>query len=65
MNYVVSTAIMFTEFMDLGMTVVTSGDAVSCLGCLDLIVFEFSIFQALFFAPGLEETAAAAATEIV
>ncbi len=38
---------------------------VGSLGGLDLIIFEFSIFQALFFKPGLEESAAAAAAEII
>ena len=65
MNHMVSSAIVFTEFVDLRMAVVTSGDTIICFGGLDLIVFEFSIFQALVFKPGLEESSSAAAAEIV
>jgi len=63
--YRVSSAVMLAQFMDLGMAVMAGGDAVVGPGGLDLLVFETAEFQSLFLKPGLQETAAAAATEVV
>jgi hypothetical protein len=65
MNNRIIPTVMFAQFMDLGMTVVTPGNAVICAGCFDLCVFDFAVFKALVFEPGLQETAAAAATIVV
>ena len=58
-------AIMFAQFVNLGMTVMAPGNAVIRSGRLDLFVFEFSIYQTLFLEPGLQESAAAAATVVI
>ncbi len=65
MYHRIISAVMLAQFMDLGMAVMTGGDAVVGPGSLDLLVFEAAVFQALFFKTGLQETAAAAAAEIV
>ena len=64
-NNGIVTAIVFTELMDLGVAVVTAGDTVIGTGGLDLLILEFTEFQALFLETGLEEAAAAAATIVV
>ncbi len=61
----VSTPVMFAEFVNLGVTVVTTRNAVVGAGGLDLSIFESAVFKALLLIPGLQETAAAAATKIV
>jgi hypothetical protein len=48
-NNGVVTAIMFTQFVNLGMTIVASCDAVIGAGGLDLIIFQLTVSQALFF----------------
>ncbi len=65
MNHAVVAAVMVAEFMDLGMAVVATGDAVVGAGGLDLIVLNFAISQSFFFKPGLEESAAAAAAKVI
>jgi len=65
MDYAVVSAIMVAKFMDLGVAVMAAGDAVICAGGLDLVVFDFTVSQAFFFEPGLEESAAAAAAKVV
>jgi len=56
---------MLAEFMNLGMTVMTPGNAVICFGFLNLPVFQLAILQTFFFITGLEKTAAAAAAIVV
>jgi len=58
-------AVMFAEFMDLGMAVVAACDAIVRPGGFDLGVFDSSVFKALVLEPGLKEAAATAATIIV
>jgi hypothetical protein len=61
----VATAIVFAKFVDLGVAVVATGDAVVGAGGLDLLILEAAILQALLLETGLEEAAASAAAEIV
>jgi hypothetical protein len=65
MNYRVVTAVMFAEFVNLGMAVVAAGNAVIRTGGLDLLILEPTVLETLLLESGLEEAAAAAATEVV
>jgi hypothetical protein len=65
MDHPIAGAVMITEFMNLRVTVVTSGDAIVRFGRLNLNVFQPAEFQALRFVSRLQKTAAAAATIIV
>ena len=65
MDNAIPRTVMFAELMDLGMAVVACGDAVIRTGGLDLVVFDFPVFEALFLEPGLQETATATAAKIV
>ena len=65
MNHGVVPAVMFAQFMDLGVTVVAPGNAVVCTCGFDLIVFDFAVLQAFFLEPGLQESTAAAATVVI
>ena len=56
---------MFRQIMNLGMAVVAGRDAVSRLGCQDLICFAFAVGAPFIRKTGLQEPAAAAAAEIV
>ena len=56
---------MFTQFMNLGMAVVTGGDTVWRARGLDLIVFEQPVSETRVFITGLQEAAAAAAAIII
>jgi hypothetical protein len=56
---------MLAQFMDLGMTIVASRDAVIRPRGLDLFIFELPVGKALLFEPGLQESAAAPAAVIV
>jgi hypothetical protein len=58
-------AVMLTELMNLGVTIMAAGDTVIRAGFLNLFVLQPAEFQTLFFHTGLEETAAAAATIII
>jgi len=64
-NHAVVAAIMLAELMDLGVAVVTAGNAVICAGGLDLIVFDLPVSQAFILESGLKESAAAAAAIVV
>jgi hypothetical protein len=64
-NHLITTAIIVTEFVDLGMAVVTGGNAVISTGGHNLIVFKQTVLQPLFFIAGLQKTAATAAAIIV
>jgi hypothetical protein len=55
----------FAQVMDLGMAVVAGRDAVGRSGGQNLVGFDFAVIPAGFLIPGLEESAAAAATKIV
>jgi len=61
----VVSAVVLAQFMNLGMAVVTPGNAVVRAGCLDLLVFQFSILQTLILEPGLQKSAAAAAAVVI
>jgi hypothetical protein len=65
MNHRIISAIMFAELMNLGMAIMTAGNAVIGTGCLDLLVLQSSVFQALLLESGLEKTTAATATVVV
>ncbi|BBO67634.1 hypothetical protein DSCA_15640 [Desulfosarcina alkanivorans] len=65
MNHAVIGTVVLAQFVDLGMAVVAGGDAVIRLGCLDLAILERPVLEALLLESGLQETAAAAAAEIV
>ena len=65
MHDAVPGAVMLAQFMDLGMAVVASGDAVIRTGRLNLLIFQPTILQARLLMAGLEEPAAAAAAVIV
>ena len=58
-------AVVFTQLVDLRMTVVASCDAVICPGGLDLIVLQLPIGQAFLLVSGLEESTATATAVVV
>ena len=58
-------AVMIAQFVNLGVAVVAPRDAVVRPGGLDLVVFQFAVFEAVLLVSGLEKTAAAAAAVIV
>ena len=58
-------AVMLTELMNLGMTVVAAGDTVIRTGLLNLLILQPAEFQPLFFHAGLQKTTATTATVIV
>jgi len=65
MNNTVVSTIVVAEFMNLGVTVMATGDAVICTCGLDLVIFQLPVSQAFLFEPGLEESPAAAAAIVV
>ena len=65
MDDAIAGAVMITEFMNLGVTVVTSRDAVVGPGGLNLNILQAAEFQALRFVARLQEPAAAAAAIVV
>ena len=65
MHHTVLRAIVFAQFVNLGVAVVAAGDAVVGAGGLDLLVFKPAVFQTLLLESGLQKTAAAAAAVIV
>jgi hypothetical protein len=65
MDDLVTAAEVLTEFVNLGMAIVTSGHAVIGAGGPDLIVFEPAVRQPGILIARLEESAAAAAAVIV
>ena len=65
MNHMVMPLIMLAQLMNLSVAVMTSGDTI-CRPCgFDLAIFHTTVFKTLILESGLEEPAAAAATEIV
>ncbi len=65
MHHLVAGAVMFAEFVNLGVAVMASGDTIAGLGVLNLAILEATVLQALILETGLEKTAAAAAAIIV
>lgn len=65
MNHRIMAAVMFAEFVNLGVAVVACRDAVVRPGRLDLFVFQFPVGQPLFLEAGLEKTTPAAATVVI
>jgi hypothetical protein len=61
----VPAAVMLAELMDLGVAIVATGNAIGGARLFDLLILEPAVFKALLLESGLEETAAAAAAEIV
>jgi hypothetical protein len=61
----VITAIVLAEFMNLGMAIMATGNAVIRTGFFDLFVLQPAESQSLFFHAGLEKSAAAATTVVV
>jgi hypothetical protein len=51
--------------MNLGMAVVAGSDAILCACCQNLLRFNLAVIPAFFLKTGLQETAPAAAAEIV
>ena len=65
MDNAVLSAKMLAQLVDLGVAIMTGCDAVVGLGGLDLVVLGLSVGESLLLETGLEETAAAAAAEVV
>ena len=65
MNHTVISAVVFAQFMDLCVAVVAGGNTVIRFGCLNLVVLDLTVFKPFFLEPGLQETAAATAAEVV
>jgi hypothetical protein len=59
------TTVMLAQFVNLGMAVMASGDAIVCTSRLDLIIFKLSIQQALIFESGLQESTTTTAAIII
>ena len=57
--------VVLTQFMDLGVTIVTAGDTIIRPGGFNLLIFYFSELQAFFLETGLEKTTAATAAIII
>jgi len=64
-NNVVMTFVMFRKFVNLSMTVVTSGNYVCGPCILYLGILDFAVSKTFILVSGLEETATAATTEVV
>ena len=58
-------AVMLAELMNLGMAIMAAGDTVVRAGFFNLFVLQPPEFQTLFFHPGLQKPAAAAAAIVV
>ena len=65
MNHRIIAPIILTQLMNLGMAIVTAGDTIIGAGGLDLLIFQFSEFQALFLETGLQKTTATPAAVII
>jgi len=65
MDHPIAAAVMLTEFMNLGVTIVTAGNTVVRSGRLNLIVLQPAEFQALLFVSRLQKTTTAATTIVV
>ena len=65
MNYAIMSFVMFTELMNLRMTVMAGGNAVISTGGPDLLIFHLPVSQTFVFEARLEKPTAAAATVVV
>ena len=65
MDHPIAGAVMFTEFMNLRMTVVTAGNTIVRPGGLNLNVLQPAEFQALLFVSRLQKTTPTAATIVI
>ena len=65
MHHLITSAVMFAQFMNLGMAVMATSNTIRRLGVLNLLIFETPILQTLILITGLEKTAAAAATIVI
>jgi len=65
MEHAIAAAVMLTEFMYLGMAIVTGGNTIIRSGHLNLSVFQPTKSQTLLFVAGLQKTAPSAATVII
>lgn len=65
MHHMVMAPVMFGQFVDLGMAVMTASDYVCCPGLFDLVVLDAAVCQTFILETVLEKSTAAAATEIV
>ena len=65
MEHAIATAVMLTEFMNLGVAIVTIGNTIVRPGRLNLNVLQPAEFQARLFVSRLQKTAAAAAAKVV
>ena len=65
MNNGIIAAIMFAEFMNLGVAVMTARNTIVCAGFLYLFILQTAKFQTLFFETGLEKATAPAAAIII
>lgn len=65
MNSTVMSSEMMTDIVDLGMAVVTAGDAIISTRCHNLVKFNFSVGTAFFGEAGLQEPAATTTTIII
>ena len=65
MDYAIATAVMITEFMNLGVTVVTSGDAIIGTGGLNLAILQAAEFMTGFLISGLQKTTTSATAIMV
>jgi hypothetical protein len=65
MDNTIASAVMLTEFMNLGVTIVTTGNTIVRPGRLNLNVLQPAEFQALLFVSRLQKTTTAAAAIVV
>ena len=65
MDHPIAAAVMLTEFMNLGVTIVAAGNTIVRSGRLNLIVLQAAELQALLFVSRLQKTTTTAATIVV
>jgi hypothetical protein len=56
---------MVGKFMNLGMAVMTAGNAIGCTAVFNLLILQSTIFQSLIFKTRLEKSAATATTVVI
>ncbi len=65
MHNTVMGAIVFAQFMNLGVAIMAGGDAIIRSRGLNLIVLELTVLEAFILESGLQKTATPAAAEII
>ena len=65
MHHRVIAAVVLTQFVNLGVAVVASGNTIIGACCFDLLIFQLAVLQTLFLETRLQKSAAAAATVVV